>query len=643
MRQAESLPPPLSAQRERRGPALSWLAIVGEPDSDGRIARLPVRRTIMRVPGSGVGLELAGESSSPLPGSASWRAIGVVFEGVLHDRPELLAALDLAADEVITNAELVARAYERWGESLLVRLRGTYAIVLWDGAQQRLLAARDRLGIYPLFFTRTGRETLFATSADLLLLHPRTSRRLNRVYIAERIAWWAHDARETHYEAIFRVPCGHRLLEQRGTSSLERYWHPGSGAVPVGDRRELYEQFDHLVDRAVARCLDEGPPAIFLSGGLDSVSVAAIAAEQARARGLEAPFALSLVFPDKNANEEPIQRAVASRLGLEQILRGLDEIVPGGRLLQSGFAISRTFPLPVLSLWRGAYLALGEEAKRQGRSSILTGHGGDEWLGVSVFLAADLVRAGDLGGLYRMWWNHYQSYPLGIGKSIYFIAWKYGLRTVLAAAAVRALGPLGPRAVLARKRRHIASFPPAWIAPDPELRREFERRAERYLPEPSDLSPYEVALQDSLDHPMVTLEYEEVYEGSRRMGVPIVAPLLDSELVDFLYRFPPKLLFSSGRSKGPIRETLARRFPELGFDRQRKVGATSFFRERVLAEGREAWNAVGGPVALADLGVVDFEMARRSIMRSIDDRRLHASARLWYVLSNESWCRAHAG
>ena len=158
-----------------------------------------------------------------------------------------------------------------------------------------------------------------------------------------------------------------------------------------------------------ACCL--GPAAIYLSGGLDSVSVAAVAAQISQRKGLPPPWALSLGFPAE-CNEEEIQRGVAKNLGLPQVFMTLGDAVGQDGLLLAALKMNGQCSMPLLNPWYPAYHRLGLEGKQRGCKVILTGGGGDEWLGVSPFLAADLMRSLDVVGLYRLWSTMQSSYPL---------------------------------------------------------------------------------------------------------------------------------------------------------------------------------------------------------------------------------------
>ena len=110
--------------------------------------------------------------------------------------------------------------------------------------------------------------------------------------------------------------------------------------------------------------------------------------------------------------------------------------------------------------------------------------------------------------------------------------------------------------------------------------------------------------------------------------------------MEFLYRTPPELLNRGGRTKGLVRDTVARRFPRLGFDTQRKVTALGFARSLIVEEGRHVWGELGGATALADAGVVDAPALGERLHRILRDpqsRRFHV---VWDVLTLECWLRA---
>jgi asparagine synthetase B (glutamine-hydrolysing) len=374
-----------------------------------------------------------------------------------------------------------------------------------------------------------------------------------------------------------------------------------------GPRRK---RFPECFATAVARCLGVGRAGIWLSGGLDSVSVAAFCAEHVNQQGLHPPVALCLRFPDPETDEEQVQRAVARQLRFEAVVLGLEESVAPKSLVGAMRELSAGSPAPVLNLWLPAYLALSEEARRRGCETILTGAGGDEWLCVTPLLAADLLAAGDLGGVLRLAQAAKASFAMSSWQVARSYLWRFGARPLIAR---RLLPGLAPRALQHRDRWRVDRSTPEWLAPDPALRRSLgDRRAVRSAP----ARFYDDELLQGLDHPLVAMEFEQLHEVGRRLGMPVQSPFFDVDLVELLCRVHPDTLNQGGRSKGLVRSTLDRRFPDLAFGSQKKVSAGQTLDRLLAPAGPDSWQ-LGPDSALIRLGVIDrnaFQAASRSTM-----------------------------
>lgn len=633
---------PLAEEPRRESSAraiLSWVAAVGDVDPNERCERLPLRRTVLAPPGQGNGLQVLGIAGLPLPQSAALGRCGVVFEGELYDRDELLHGLGRERESSCSDAELVAHAYLRWGEGMLAHLEGLFAFAVWDERSQRLLAARDRMGIYPLFYSHTGRERVFATSPALLTLHPRVSRRLHRAVMAERLCYRFHDARETDYAQILRLTPGHFVLWTAQEERQVRYWNPVPDESRDWIRDDVPARVDALMHRAITRSLDPDPPGIFLSGGLDSINVAAQTTDICRTRGRALPLALSVAFPGK-LSEASIQSGVARQLGLEHVLLPFEEISGGDRALLGLTELSPEFPLPLLSQWKTSYLRLADEGVRRGCRTILNGIGGDEWMDMGVRAAADLLRGGDVRGLYALWRTLDRCYPRPGIRLARYVLWQYGARPLVVAAALSALGAWGRRRVVASKRRYIARSTPTWLAPDAALRRELDERAERYFPDPPRRDFLGDATRQSLDSGMNALQFEEMFETGRRVGARLLSPLLDTDLVELLIRVPREILHRGGMTKALLRDPAVRRFPDLGFDRQRKLGATPFARSFLKEQAYGTLTAMGGLRRLEELEIVAAKRFEHWAVEDLAKEKSLDNIRIWYSLSLESWVRA---
>jgi hypothetical protein len=211
---------------------------------------------------------------------------------------------------------------------------------------------------------------------------------------------------------------------------------------------------------------------------------------------------------------------------------------------------------------------------------------------------------------------------------------------LLGAYAARALRRVAPDVLRARRRRADAREMPEWLAPDPTLRRQLSQRTEQSRRE---LDPddgfYLSETRRALDSPLNALQLEEMFESGRHLGMRVLPLFWHAELADMLCRTPPALLLKGGHTKGLVRQSLARRFPDLGFERQKKVVATGFFNSVVMTEGVSAWQKMCGAEALAKLDIVDAKKLSAHMVELFRGVPLRHVPRIWKVLSVEAWLR----
>ncbi len=150
----------------------------------------------------------------------------------------------------------------------------------------------------------------------------------------------------------------------------------------------------------------------------------------------------------------------------------------------------------------------------------------------------------------------------------------------------------------------------------------------------------------ALIRPSQAMEFEEAFDLSRRTGPLELAPYWDADLVEFINRIPPSAFDKGGRSKALVRDTIAKRFPGLGFDRQRKVSALNYFGGVLETEGPQAWSRVGGASALVDMGVVSLDTAVPpcfGVRGSSQLDHIIQMHRILEVMHVETWVRARPG
>jgi asparagine synthetase B (glutamine-hydrolysing) len=400
-------------------------------------------------------------------------------------------------------------------------------------------------------------------------------------------------------------------------------------------QRDEVDGFDALFEKVVARAMGTDRVGVYLSGGLDSISVAAMAGDIARRRTSERPMALSLAFPAP-CDESAIQMAVADALEFDRELLPFDEAVGTRGLFARALELGATWPMPMTNLWNPAYAALASRGAAQGCRTILTGRGGDEWLTLSPCYAADLIAQADVPGLWRLMRGVRSSRDYAWRQILRRTFWTFGLRPLLGQVRAR----VAPGVWRVHHERRADRDVPDWVAPDSALRRQLTERSRRRLtPQDSSNGFYVRDMRHGLLHPLVGLDLEDSWEMGRRLGLRIRHPFWDAELVDFLFRIPPEVLNQPRPAKWLVRETVSRRFPGLGLDRQKKVAATGVFSSRLVREAPRLWEQMGGPRRLAEFGVVDRGRLETGLSQLVGSGDVMKLTTIWRIMNLENWAR----
>lgn len=560
----------------------------------------------------------------------------VAFDGYLFDRAEL------EPTPARSDAAAVADAYERWKEALFEKISGGFTLAVWDPDRRCLLVARDAMGLHPCFYCCAGPLWLVSPSLDAILAQREVSRALNRVVIAEYLqdAVSMHQAGETFYEAVRRLPSAHALRIRRDSSSMWRYWDP----VPPGFAwvsEDEMASFPSTLERAVGRCLTVGADSVALSGGFDSVSVAALAAAQ---RGERPPLhAVSFRFAGTECDEGEIQIAVAGALGMPQIIRTIDESLQGESFVDTALALSATSPSPVVSPWQSVYAGLFRSAADAGLSRLMMGTGGDDMLTVDLSYGADQLSCFNVAALWRFCRALQRYSPFPAARVARLVLWDGAAVPVFKGAARRTLERLSPGAAASVRRYRRQRALPAWSRPtDPSLCATVEERSANEPPIP--MTPgegaYARAMRRLPQAPLLMIQQDQSYFWARDRGFTLLFPYFDRGLVELSLRTPPEHLMSGGRVKAPLRRLVAERLPAVSM-RTRKVDFTCIGDDVVRLSGERTRQALGRPTMLAELGLTDADR----LSRMVDDffaGRGHRWTDVWLALSTEMWLRARS-
>jgi asparagine synthase (glutamine-hydrolysing) len=256
-----------------RGPDDEGAAEV-EPRAGG-VLRLGARRLAIQD------LSPAGHQPMRDPVTGTW----LVFNGEIFNFQELRRDLEARGCQFHSqgDTEVLLMGYREWGQQLLERLRGMFAFAIWDPSRQALLLVRDRLGIKPLYYASAPGRLLFASELRALLASGLVPRELDVTGLDSFLKFGAVQEPATMVRGVRLLPAGCLLRWTGGAPQVERYWELPAAALPLnGDARVRAKHIEALreeLDTAVRmRLVSDVPLGIFLSGGLDSTVVAAIAA-----------------------------------------------------------------------------------------------------------------------------------------------------------------------------------------------------------------------------------------------------------------------------------------------------------------------------------------------------------------------------
>lgn len=206
----------------------------------------------------------------------------ISFNGEIYNYRELKAAIGGYPFRTSSDTEVILALYEGRGAGVVSELRGMYAFAIWDDGRKELFCARDRFGEKPLFyaFGQNG-EFLVASEIKAILASGLIQPVLSPDALCHYLSYLYVNACQTIYQNVFVLPPAHTLRYSNGVVTVERYWHlPQARPQPIG-LQEAASELRALLDRAVARCLvADVPVGAFLSGGLDSSTVVALASRR---------------------------------------------------------------------------------------------------------------------------------------------------------------------------------------------------------------------------------------------------------------------------------------------------------------------------------------------------------------------------
>lgn len=240
----------------------------------------------------------------------------IVFNGEIYNHRELRRDLEARGHRYRTQSdtETIVHLFEEYGDACVDHLRGMFAFAIWNQASQRLLLARDWLGIKPLYYRYKDGVLLFGSEIKAILAYPGVRAEFNRKTLAEYLAFGYIAGQETMYSGIRKLLPGHVLtLHEGGDIEVSQYWdlHVPSDVEDLG-RDHYVRRYRELLEESVAsHLMSDVPLGVFLSGGLDSSAIAALTTKIRR----EPIETFSVGYGEEEYSELPFAHEVAQHIG----------------------------------------------------------------------------------------------------------------------------------------------------------------------------------------------------------------------------------------------------------------------------------------------------------------------------------------
>jgi asparagine synthase (glutamine-hydrolysing) len=494
--------------------------------------------------------------------SADGRLV-LVADARIDNRAELASALGLPAGDVsaMCDAGLILAAYEAWGRKSPTRLLGDFAFALWDGRARELFCARDGMGHRVLFYHHSASGFALATTPSALTALPHIRPRLNEQKVADFLVLLQRPE-TTFFEEILRIPAGHTLTVTHGGVRLERFWSPvPERRITRRSDQEYVEGFLEVFQDAVrARLRSASPIGIMASGGLDSSSVAAVAAEQLREQGRTLPTfhaapragftgaVRSGWVADETADVEAIARLHSN---IELHIRRPDERTPLDDA-EVSFRMTGAPPRnPGNAPW---FYGIYRAASDRGIRVMLAGHKGNATISHTGYRS---LRDSAARGQWGRVWHEVHALARATGQ---------GRRNILRRNVIN---PLTPAAVTALTQRFThRKILPVWDATDSAVKPEFARTM--HLEE-----RVRAARRDTLNTARMSdvefrvsvlrsgVDVMDLYSGYRPwFGIETRDPTADRRVIEYCFGIPGAQYLHNGETRSLVRRAMAGRLPD---------------------------------------------------------------------------------
>lgn len=551
-------------------------------------------------------------------------SIVTVFNGEIYNYRELREDLIARGHQFKTDGdtEVLVHLYEDLGPAMLAKLRGMFALVIWDNRKQQLFLARDRIGKKPLYYSESNGEFIFASEIKGVLSALKSSPTINEQAIVDFLGWGAIHAPGTIYDEVRSLCPGEWLMvRDRHIATRQIYWRMAMSPKLDLSRQEAVERIDETLQESVdLRLRSDVPLGCFLSGGIDSGLITAMAAS--RVSG--ALTTITIGFENSDFDERSLAKLVSERYGTDH-----HEIVIQPNVIDDLPDILRNYDQPFgsASAIPSYYVA---KAAREKVKVVLNGDGGDElFAGYRRYIAA-----------------HYSRYIPGVDGPALRWLWRSMARMLPTPQRFRSKYAFVHRFLRGLGQSSEDRFL-TWTIDglDHQVLKKLYRNDPGHSPSSRlvSLNAQDGAALGPVDR-MLAIDFETVlpHDLLVKMDIATMAhslearsPLLDHELVEMVARYPESYKLSGATTKPLLRElaikylpTAIQTAPKRGFE----VPLVSWLRHDLKAMSHD--------IILSREGLIAQRFDRPSLEHLLRGDRLDPgrwSRQVWHLLVLGIW------
>lgn len=610
----------------------SWIHSMNEsithrgPDGQGSYVRQGIALAMRR-------LAIIDVSGGQQPVYNEDRTVWVVFNGEIYNHLELRADLEKAGHRFYTHSdsETLVHLYEQYGIEGVSRLRGMFAYALWDEKEERLLLARDRIGIKPLYYTKINGRLIFASELKAFFQIPGFEPDINPSAVQEFLTYLYVPGPETIYRDVFELPPAHVLIHERGRTDIKQYWHlryqPDQTVSMAEWEERVLAQF---LDSVKSHLISEVPLGAFLSGGIDSSAIVGAMAQESS----QPVRTFSIGHEGKGAfqDERAFARIVAERFKTDHrefvVTADIQDVLPKlVRCFEQPFADSSAIP--------NYYIT---QLTRQHVTVALSGLGGDE-----------------IGGGYERY--------LGMMWAEVFRAFPSPVRAGLGEMWIHRLPDMATgHPSMSRLKRFFASA----AKPAPErygafvtafsssergslLSRDFISSGKPDSPEGRISELFHSDQADSLLHKLMLCDMQLYLPGdlltltdrlSMHHSLEVRVPFLDHPLIELMAQVPAEYKTSLWSKKILFKRAFKALLPASILHRK-KLGFSVPLGLWLRTDLRTLMCDVLSRDAVQALGYLNFSEVDRIVFEHLSARANHEN-KLWALMNLVLWHRQHA-